>query len=127
MAEFLKDLKRTHHCGDLREEHVGQTIVLMGWVQSYRDHGGTIFIDMRDRYGITQVRFDASVDADMAKAAERLRPEWTFGVQGTVVSRGRGCVNRCDERRVPGRDAREHFRHDDGSSTPTKSTKCNWS
>lgn len=88
MAEFLKDLKRTHHCGDLREEHVGQTIVLMGWVQSYRDHGGTIFIDMRDRYGITQVRFDASVDADMAKAAERLRPEWTFGVQGTVVSRG---------------------------------------
>ncbi len=88
MAEFLKDLKRTHNCGQLRGDHVGQTAVLMGWVQSYRDHGGTIFVDLRDRYGLTQVRFDASLGQELLGDAERLRPEWTLGVRGEVVSRG---------------------------------------
>ncbi len=88
MAQFLKDLKRTHNCGELRAQHVGQEVVMMGWVQSHRDHGGTIFVDLRDRYGLTQIRFDASVAPDAYKTAERLRSEWVFAIQGQVVDRG---------------------------------------
>ncbi len=89
MAEFLKDIKRTHNCGALRAEHIGQTVALMGWVQNHRDHGGTIFVDIRDRYGLTQIRFDKDALSEAAyEAADRLRSEWTFGVLGKVVSRG---------------------------------------
>ena len=63
--EFLKDLRRTHRNGDLRESDIGSEVVLMGWVHTRRDHGGCIFIDLRDREGITQVRFDATTDAAM--------------------------------------------------------------
>ena len=63
--QFLTDLKRTHRNGDLRGSHVGQDVVLMGWVHTRRDHGGCIFIDLRDREGITQLRFDATVDAGL--------------------------------------------------------------
>lgn len=88
MGAFLTELKRSHTCGALREEHIGQEVVLMGWVQTARDHGGTIFIDVRDRYGITQIRFDEALLGDGYRDAEKLRPEWTFGVRGKVVSRG---------------------------------------
>ena len=88
MTAFLTDLKRTHTCGELRADHIGEEVVLMGWVQTTRDHGGTIFIDVRDRYGITQVRFDEGMMGGGYGDAERLRPEWTFGVRGKVVSRG---------------------------------------
>jgi aspartyl-tRNA synthetase len=60
----------------------------MGWVQNNRDHGGCIFVDLRDRYGITQIRFDPAVDAEVHEAADRLRSEWVLGVRGTVVDRG---------------------------------------
>ena len=88
MAEFLKDLKRTHTCGELRLADAGQEVVLMGWVQNHRDHGGSIFVDLRDRYGLVQARFDASHDEALHAQADRLRSEWVIGVVGEVVSRG---------------------------------------
>jgi aspartyl-tRNA synthetase len=76
-------------CGDLRADHVDQEVVLMGWVQSARDHGGAVFIDLRDRTGIVQVVFDASEGEEEHALAERLRSEWVVGVVGTVRSRGK--------------------------------------
>ena len=60
----------------------------MGWVQNHRDHGGCIFVDLRDRYGLTQVKFDPAVDVDIHKEADRLRSEWVIAVRGRVVDRG---------------------------------------
>ena len=86
--EFLRDLKRTHSCGELRGEHVGQEVVLMGWVHNRRDHGGCIFIDLRDRDGLTQIKFDPSVDEAAHAIAEAARGEFVIGIAGKVVSRG---------------------------------------
>lgn len=85
MARFIDELKRTHSCGELRQEHIGQEVVLFGWVQSRRDHGGCIFIDLRDRDGLTQVVFDP---ADAYPEADRARSEWVLGVRGKVRDRG---------------------------------------
>lgn len=84
----IRDLKRTHMCGQLRAEHVGQDVVLFGWVRSQRDKGGVVFIDLRDREGHVQVIFDASDDAAVHDAASKVRSEWVVFVQGTVRSRG---------------------------------------
>lgn len=91
-GRLIYEHKRTHRCGDLREEHIGGDVVLMGWVQARRDHGGCIFIDLRDRAGVTQVVFDAEVDASVLEQATALRAEWVIGVRGKVRSRG-GNVN----------------------------------
>ena len=88
MSKFLNEWSRSHNCGELRSEHIGQTAVLMGWVQNYRDHGGCIFVDLRDRYGITQVKFDPAVDTEAHEVADKLRSEWVIGVRGNVASRG---------------------------------------
>lgn len=79
-------LIRTHTCGQVRETHVGQTVRLSGWVNSYRDHGNLIFIDLRDRYGLTQVVFDkeSGLGAEAMGAADKLRNEDVIGVEGTV-------------------------------------------
>jgi aspartyl-tRNA synthetase len=87
-------LKRTHTCGELSAAHVGQTVILNGWVDTRRDHGGLIFIDLRDRFGITQVVFDPEdghgVGLDAARA---LRNEFVVGVEGTVAARLPGKEN----------------------------------
>jgi aspartyl-tRNA synthetase len=88
VARFIDELKRTQLCGELRETHLDQNVVLFGWVQSRRDHGGCIFIDLRDRTGIVQLVFDPSVDKTCFELGDSARPEWVLGVRGKVRSRG---------------------------------------
>lgn len=88
MARFIDELKRTHTCGQLREADIGQDVVLFGWVQSRRDHGGCIFIDLRDRDGLTQVVFDPQVAREPFELADRARSEWVLGIRGKVRDRG---------------------------------------
>ncbi|MBT6519425.1 aspartate--tRNA ligase [Candidatus Woesearchaeota archaeon] len=85
-------MKRTHTCGDLTKEDIGQFVCLQGWVQSPRDHGGIIFIDLRDRYGLTQVVFNPE-DTTLFEQAESLRREWVIEVHGEIVSRKEGMIN----------------------------------
>ncbi len=86
-------LKRTVTCGELRKQHVGQQVVLNGWVATLRDHGGVIFIDLRDRYGKTQVVFDPQANQELAETAKKLGMEDVIGVRGTVAPRPEGNVN----------------------------------
>ena len=90
MSEFLKDLKRTHDCGALRARDVGKRVVLFGWVSSRRDHGGCVFVDLRDRGGFTQIVFEPSVNQEAYTLAGELRSEFCIGVTGMVVDRGAG-------------------------------------
>ncbi|MCA9024143.1 MAG: aspartate--tRNA ligase [Planctomycetaceae bacterium] len=84
---------RTHTCGDLRADHVDQTVTLCGWVDKYRDHGGVVFVDLRDRYGITQVSFKLDNASEIQHQAQELRHEDVIQVTGDVVSRGEGNIN----------------------------------
>src|SRR5688572_7660979 len=81
---------RTHPAGTLRAEHIGQTVTLAGWVARRRDHGGVIFIDLRDASGIAQVVFRAE---EVAERAHRLRAEFCVQVRGEVVRRPAGNEN----------------------------------
>ena len=92
MAEPLGDLTRTHTCGELRPDHVGAAAVLLGWVHRVRDLGGLLFIDIRDRAGVTQVVFDRDDEALIAKG-KRLRSEFVVGVVGKVRLRSADTVN----------------------------------
>jgi aspartyl-tRNA synthetase len=91
--DFLGDLQRTHSCGALRDSDEGKRVVLMGWVHRRRDHGGVIFVDLRDREGITQVVFHADVEPAVHKRAEEVRPEYVIAVEGKVAPRGEAAVN----------------------------------
>jgi aspartyl-tRNA synthetase len=86
-------LFRTHTCGQLRAENVGQVVTLCGWVDSYRDHGGAIFIDLRDRYGKTQVVFGPECGVENQELARSLRSEFVVAVKGSVNSRPEGTIN----------------------------------
>lgn len=79
--------RRTHTCGELRETHIGQTVVLNGWVNTYRAYNDQVFVDLRDRYGLTQVVFEAEGNAELFKAAQDVRGEWVLAVRGQVRSR----------------------------------------
>jgi len=87
-------MKRTHHCGELRSSDVGQPASLIGWVDAIRDHGGILFLDLRDREGVTQIKTNPS-EADPALAAtlERVRPESVVEAAGVVVRREGDTVN----------------------------------
>ena len=84
---------RTHHCNELRESHIGETVTLIGWVNSARDHGGVIFIDLRDREGLTQCVFRPEEDAAIAELSHTLREEDVVRVTGKVTKRLEGAQN----------------------------------
>jgi len=92
-VDQLGGWSRTHSCGELRLKDVGTEVTLMGWMAAHRDHGGIIFVDLRDRWGMTQVVFDPRVDADVHRRAERVRAEYVLAVRGKVRPRGEGLVN----------------------------------
>jgi aspartyl-tRNA synthetase len=93
MLDFLGSLQRTHTCGQLRAEQDGQPVVLMGWVNRRRDHGNLIFLDVRDRSGITQVVLDKEVSGEAHAKAEAARSEYVVAVKGKVRRRGAGLEN----------------------------------
>lgn len=89
--KFVKDLKRTEYCGKLSAKHVGQKVVLMGWVDTRRDHGSLVFIDMRDREGIVQVVIDPKLSEN--QQAHDLRGEYVIAIEGVVRARPEGMKN----------------------------------
>jgi aspartyl-tRNA synthetase len=84
---------KTHNCGELSSEHVGQEVRLAGWVHRYRSHGGVLFVNLRDRSGIVQVTFDQATAAEAFAVADQARSEWVLQVQGTVRRRPPGLEN----------------------------------
>ena len=84
---------RTHTCGELRAEHVGERVTLAGWVHRRRDHGHLAFFDLRDRHGMTQVVTNADDAAEAHAAAEPARNEWVIQVEGVVRARPEGTIN----------------------------------
>ncbi len=87
-VNFISEVKRTHSCGQLTREDIGKTVVLFGWVQNRRDHGGAVFIDLRDREGLTQIVFEPEGAPIAHELAGSLRLEFVIGIRGKVVSRG---------------------------------------
>lgn len=94
MASLL-DQQRTHTCNQLRIENLNDDVVLMGWVQSLRDHGGRRFVDLRDRYGVTQIVFKPETNEAIHALSQQLRSEWCIGIRGIVEDRIKngGAVN----------------------------------
>ena len=88
MARFIDELQRTHDCGALRVADIDREVVLFGWVANRRDHGSIVFIDLRDRRGITQIVFDPDLSTEAHTLAEAVRGEWVIGIRGKVRSRG---------------------------------------
>jgi aspartyl-tRNA synthetase len=86
-------MRRTHTCGELRDTHVDQAVVLNGWVHTYRDHGMFVFIDLRDRYGLTQIVFEPDRGEELFEAARELRSEFVIAVRGKVTRRLPGKEN----------------------------------
>ena len=80
---------RTHYCGELRKEHIGETVTLYGWVDRRRDHGGVIFLDLRDRSGIVQIVSDPQRTPDSYEQANALRNEYVVEITGRVTQRPR--------------------------------------
>jgi aspartyl-tRNA synthetase len=87
VARFIDELKRTHDCGAIRASDIGKEVVLFGWVQIRRDHGSIVFVDLRDREGVTQVVFDPETSPSAHTVADQLRSEWVIGIRGLVRSR----------------------------------------
>ncbi|KKP68066.1 MAG: Aspartate-tRNA ligase [Candidatus Moranbacteria bacterium GW2011_GWE1_35_17] len=84
---------RTHTCGELNKSNVSESVTLAGWVHRRRDHGGIIFIDLRDRYGLTQIKFDPAINEEAWKEADQLRSEWVIKATGNVLARPDDMLN----------------------------------
>ncbi len=93
MSDFLTLQKRTHYCGNLNASHAGAEVTLMGWAHRRRDHGGVIFIDLRDREGLVQVVFNPEISAGCHGEAGRIRAEFVLAVKGVVRRRPEGMEN----------------------------------
>ncbi|MEK4352764.1 aspartate--tRNA ligase [Paenibacillus sp. FSL R5-0475] len=87
-------MQRSHQCGQLTPEHIGQTVTLNGWVQTRRDLGGVLFIDLRDRSGIVQVVFNPDYSGEALQIADKVRSEYVLAVKGKVVKRDEETINR---------------------------------
>jgi aspartyl-tRNA synthetase len=93
LLDFLGTLQRTHTCGQLRAQQSGENVILMGWVNRRRDHGNLIFLDLRDRTGITQVVLDKDLTPEGHSKGEQVRPEYVVAVVGKVRLRGKDVIN----------------------------------
>jgi aspartyl-tRNA synthetase len=93
VLDQLEDMRRTHHCGELGIKDVGKEVILMGWALRRRDHGGVIFVDLRDREGITQVVFNPALDLAVHAKAHVIRNEYVLAVRGKVDPRPEGMIN----------------------------------
>jgi aspartyl-tRNA synthetase len=87
LPDLLENMRRTHNCGELSIKDVDKEVILMGWVLRRRDHGGVIFVDLRDREGITQVVFNPTVDKAVHAKAHAIRNEYVLGVKGKIDPR----------------------------------------
>ncbi len=93
MSDILGKMRRTHHCRELDKKDIGREVVLMGWVQRRRDHGGVIFVDLRDRNGITQIVFNPEIAPKVHEKAHVIRSEYVLAVKGRVDPRPEGMIN----------------------------------
>jgi len=93
LSDKLENMRRTHTCGELGDRDVGNEVVLMGWVNRRRDHGGVVFVDLRDREGLTQVVFNPTVSQAVHDKAQSIRNEYVLGVRGTVENRPDDMIN----------------------------------
>lgn len=93
LSHFITDRKRTHYCGDVSAAQVGQEVVLMGWVHRRRDHGGVVFVDLRDREGLVQVVFNPDSGTSCHQEAGRIRSEFVLAIHGLVRRRPEGMEN----------------------------------
>ncbi|RPH49659.1 MAG: aspartate--tRNA ligase, partial [Desulfobacteraceae bacterium] len=93
MTDILGEMRRTHNCCELVSGNAGSEVVLMGWVQRRRDHGGVIFVDLRDREGITQVVFNPDFNKEVHEKAHAIRSEFVIGIRGKVSMRPEGMSN----------------------------------
>jgi len=93
VLDFLGNLERTHYCGELRATHAGQQVVVMGWVNRRRDHGNLIFLDLRDRTGISQIVLDKELVPDGHAKGEQVRPEYVVAAVGKVRLRDKDAIN----------------------------------
>jgi len=93
LTDILGKMRRTHNCCELGKSDAGREVVLMGWVQRRRDHGGVIFVDLRDREGITQVVFNPDLDKEVHEKAHAIRSEFVIGIRGKVEKRPEGMTN----------------------------------
>ena len=94
IMESMGTLRRSHSCNDLTSANIGDEVILMGWVLRRRDHGGVIFIDLRDRHGITQIIFNPEVSPEVHNKAHQLRSEWVIAIRGKVEARLEGMANK---------------------------------
>jgi aspartyl-tRNA synthetase len=93
LADLLTTKKRSHYCGNLNASHVGLEVILMGWAHRRRDHGGVIFVDLRDREGLVQVVFNPDISPDSHGEAHKIRSEFVLAIRGRVRRRPKGMEN----------------------------------